>query len=216
MSTKTTLTISVILIIAGTLAGLLLWNQLPDQVASHWGANDQVNGYMPRLWGVLLMPIITIFMLALFLAIPSMDPLKANIEQFRADFNVFITLIIAFMLYIHALTLVWNIGYTNFRMSAAMLPALGLLFIFMGQLITKAKRNYFIGIRTPWTLSSDTVWDKSHQLGGKLFIAAGAISLFGAFFPDAAIFFIMIPVLFVTLFTVLYSYFLYLAEQKGK
>ena len=122
MSTKTTLTISVILIIAGTLAGLLLWNQLPDQVASHWGANDQVNGYMPRLWGVLLMPIITIFMLALFLAIPSMDPLKANIEQFRADFNVFITLIIAFMLYIHALTLVWNIGYTNFRMSAAMLP----------------------------------------------------------------------------------------------
>ncbi len=216
MSTKTTLTISVILIIAGTLAGLLLWNQLPDQVASHWGANDQVNGYMPRLWGVLLMPIITIFMLALFLAIPSMDPLKANIEQFRADFNVFITLIIAFMLYIHALTLVWNIGYTNFRMSAAMLPALGLLFIFMGQLITKAKRNYFIGIRTPWTLSSDTVWDKTHQLGGKLFIAAGAISLFGAFFPDAAIFFIMIPVLFVTLFTVLYSYFLYLAEQKGK
>ena len=86
----------------------------------------------------------------------------------------------------------------------------------MGQLITKAKRNYFIGIRTPWTLSSDTVWDKTHQLGGKLFIAAGAISLFGAFFPDAAIFFIMIPVLFVTLFTVLYSYFLYLAEQKGK
>ena len=216
MSTKTTLIISISLIIIGTLAGLLLWNQLPDQVASHWGVNDQVNGYMPKLMGVLLMPAITTFMLVLFILIPSIDPLKANIAQFLPYFNTFIALLIAFMVYVHALTLIWNIGMTGFRMSAAMLPALGLLFVFMGPLISNSKRNYFIGIRTPWTLSSDTVWEKTHRLGGKLFTAAGIFALLGAFIPDLAVFFVIIPITLVGLFTVVYSYFLYVDEQKGK
>ena len=216
MSAKTTLTISIILIIIGTLAGVLILNRLPDQVASHWGANDQVNGYMPRLLGVFMMPLVTVFMLILFLVIPNIDPLKANIAQFRETFNTFIVLMIAFMIYVHALTLIWNLGYTSFRMSAAMLPAMGLLFIFMGQLVSKAKRNFFIGIRTPWTLSSDTVWDKTHQVGGKLFVASGVLALLGAFFPDAAIFFIIVPLTFVSLFTVVYSYYVFIQEQKGK
>jgi uncharacterized membrane protein len=215
MTTKTTLIISTILILAATLAGVLLWNQLPDPVASHWNENDQVNGTMSRFWGVFLMPVIAASMLLLFLAIPSIDPLKVNIEQFRASFNTFIALIIAFMVYIHALTLIWNLGYTNFRMSAAMLPAMGLLFIFMGMMISKAKRNYFIGIRTPWTLASDRVWNETHRVGGKMFIAAGALALLGAFFPDFAIWFIMFPLIGASLFSVVYSYILYRAEPKA-
>jgi uncharacterized membrane protein len=214
MTIKTTLLIAAVLILTATLAGVLLWNQLPDPVASHWGADDQVNGYMPRVWGVFLMPLITIGMLLLFLVIPSVDPLKTNIQQFRDTFNTFIVLIIAFMVYIHALTLIWNLGYTGFRMSSAMLPAMGLLFIFMGRLITKAKRNFFIGIRTPWTLSSDRVWDETHRVGGKLFIAAGVLALLGAFFPDYAVWFIMFPVIGASLFSVVYSYVLYREEPK--
>lgn len=215
MSTRTTLILVSILIVAATLGSLLLWNQLPDPMASHWGTNDQVNGYMSKFWGVFLMPVITIAMLLLFLVIPSIDPLKANIAQFREYFNTFIALITAFMIYIHGLTLLWNLGYTNFRMSTAMLPAMGLLFIFMGVMIGKAKRNYFIGIRTPWTLSSDTVWDETHRVGGKLFIGAGILSLLGAFFPNAAVWFILVPILGTTLFTVLYSYYLFRREAKA-
>ena len=215
MSTRTTLIIVSILIVTSTLAGLLLWNQLPDPMASHWGVNDQVNGTMSKFWGVFLMPVITIAMLLLFLVIPSIDPLKANIAQFRDYFNSFIALIVAFMVYIYGLTLVWNLGYTSFRMSTAMLPALGLLFIFVGVMIGKAKRNYFIGIRTPWTLSSDKVWDETHRVGGKLFIASGALALLGAFFPDYAFWFIMVPVLGTALFTVVYSYILFQREPKA-
>jgi uncharacterized membrane protein len=215
MSTRTTLIIVSILIVASTLAGLLLWNQLPDPMASHWGTDDQVNGYMSKFWGVFLMPVITITMLLLFLVIPSIDPLKANIAKFRDYFNSFITLITAFMVYIYGLTLVWNLGYTSFRMSTAMLPAMGLLFIFVGVMIGKAKRNFFIGIRTPWTLSSDKVWDETHRVGSKLFIASGVLSLLGAFFPDYAFWFIMVPVLGTALFTVVYSYILFQREQKA-
>jgi len=215
MSTRITLIIVTILIIASTLAGLLLWNQLPDPMASHWGTNDQVNGYMSKFWGVFLMPVITIIMLLMFLVIPSIDPLKANIAQFRDYFNTFIALIVAFMVYVYGLTLVWNLGYTNFRMSTAMLPAMGLLFIFVGVMVGKAKRNFFIGIRTPWTLSSDKVWDETHRVGGKLFIASGILALLGAFFPDYAFWFIMVPILGTALFTVIYSYVVFQRESKA-
>lgn len=213
MSTRTTLLISLLLIAAAVAVGLAVYNQLPEQVASHWGVDDQVNGTMPRFWGVFLMPLISIGMLALFLLIPAIDPLKANIAQFRGFFNLFILLMVAFLVYLHGLTLAWNLGYTGFQMSSALLPALGLLFIFIGALMAKAKRNFFIGIRTPWTLSSDTVWDKTHALGSKLFILCGIIAFIGAFFGGlAAFFFLFIPLMGVTLFLLVYSYVLYRQE----
>jgi uncharacterized membrane protein len=122
MTTRLTTIIVLILIVGATIAGLLLWNQLPEQMASHWNVNDQVDGYMPKFWGVFMMPLITLGMFVLFLVVPSIDPLKANIAQFREMFNLFIVLIVAFMLYIHALTLAWSLGYTDFKMSTSMLP----------------------------------------------------------------------------------------------
>lgn len=216
MSTRTTTIIVLILIAAAAIAGLLLWNHLPEQMASHWDINDQVNGYISKFWGVFMMPLITLGMFALFLVIPSIDPLKANIAQFREAFNLFIVLIVAFMLYIHALTLTWSLGYTNFKMSTSMLPAMGLLFIFVGFMLRKAKRNFFIGIRTPWTLSSDYVWDKTHQLGAILFMASGVLAFIGGIFGGmTAFWFLFVPLIGSTLFLLVYSYVLYQRETKA-
>ncbi|MEP7133488.1 MAG: SdpI family protein [Chloroflexota bacterium] len=216
MSTRTTTIIVLILIAAAAIAGLLLWNRLPEQMASHWDINDQVNGYMSKFLGVFMMPLITLGMFVLFLVIPSIDPLKANIAQFREAFNLFIVLIVAFMLYIHALTLAWSLGYTNFKMSTSMLPAMGLLFIFVGFMLRKAKRNFFIGIRTPWTLSSDYVWDKTHQLGAILFMASGVFAFIGGLFGGmTAFWFLFVPLIGSTVFLLVYSYVLYQRETKA-
>jgi len=216
MSTKSTIITSAILITIAIAAGVLLWNQLPAQMASHWDINNQVNGYMPKFWGVFLMPLITSGMLILFLVVPGMDPLKANIAQFRESFNLFIVLIITFMLYIHGLTLAWSLGFTNFKMSTAMLPFMGVLFIAIGFILKKAKRNFFIGIRTPWTLSSDIVWDKTHQLGSVLFMASGVLAVIGGFFGGMVAFWMMfIPLIGSSLLLVIYSYVLYRAETKA-
>src|SRR5512133_3286154 len=142
MSTRTTTIVVLLLIVAATIVGVALWNRLPDPMASHWGPNDQVNGYVSKFWGVLLMPLITLGMLVLFLVIPGIDPLKANIAQFRDVFNLFIILIVTFMLYVYALSLRWNLGYSDFGMSKAMLPAMGILFFFIGYMLRKAKRNF--------------------------------------------------------------------------
>lgn len=215
MNTKTTSMIVLVLIAIAVIAGLALWNQLPDQMASHWNANDEVDGTMPRFWGVFLMPLITLGMFVLFIFIPNIDPLKANVTEFRETFNLFIVFFVAFMLYIHALTLAWSLGYNNFKMSAAMLPMIGLLFFFIGYMLKKAKRNFFIGIRTPWTLSSDTVWNKTHQLGSVLFMLSGAFAIIGGFFGGMLAFWLMfVPLMGSTLFLVVYSYILYRNEMK--
>jgi uncharacterized membrane protein len=215
MNTRTTTIIVLVLIIGATAAGLLLWNKLPDQMASHWNVNDQVDGYMSRLWGVFMMPLMTLGIFLLFLVIPAIDPLKANIAKFRKTFNLFIVLFATFMLYIHGLTLAWNLGYTGFKMSSSMLPAIGLLFILIGFILRKAKRNFFIGIRTPWTLSSESVWDKTHQLGAILFMASGVLTIIGGFFGGmAAIWFFLVPLVGSTIFLLVYSYMLYQRETN--
>lgn len=216
MTTKLTSIIVLALIAFAVIAGLSLWNQLPDQMASHWNAYDQVDGYISKFWGVFLMPLITLGMFVMFLVVPALDPLKANIAQFREAFNMFIALISAFMLYIHGLTLAWSLGYQDFKMSAAMLPFMGVLFIAIGYLLRKAKRNFFIGIRTPWTLSSDLVWNKTHQLGSVLFILSGAFAIAGGFFGGmAAIWLMFVPLIGSSLFLVIYSYVLYRSETKA-
>jgi uncharacterized membrane protein len=216
MTTKTTSIIALTMISLALLAGAALWNQLPDQMASHWNASGEVDGYMSKFWGVFLLPLITLGMFVLFMIVPNIDPLKANIAQFRETFNLFIVLIIAFMLYIYGLTLAWSLGYQDFNMSTAMLPFMGVLFIAIGFMLRKAKRNFFIGIRTPWTLSSDFVWDKTHQLGSILFMASGAFTIIGGLFGGMTAFWLMfVPLIGSSLFLVIYSYILYRDETKA-
>ena len=204
------------MIVIAIMAGVFLWNQLPEQMASHWNANDEVDGTMPKFWGVFLMPIVTLGMFALFIFIPNMDPLKANIVEFRETFNLFIVFFVTFMLYVHILTLIWSLGYNNFKMSTALLPIIGLMFIFIGYMLRKARRNFFIGIRTPWTLSSDTVWSKTHQLGSILFMLSGVFAMIGGFFGGMLAFWLMfVPLIGSTLFLVVYSYVLYRNEIKA-
>lgn len=214
MSTRATIFTTIFLIAFAVAFSVFVFDKLPEQMASHWNTANQVDGYMSRFWGAYLMPIVSIGVLVLFLIIPSIDPLKANIAQFREYFNAFITLIVAFMVYMHILTMLWNLGNDQFNMGAAMLPALGLIFVFAGIMMRQAKRNFFIGIRTPWTLSSDYVWEKTHRAGSTLFIASGILALLGAFFDDQAIWFILVPVLGSTLFLFVYSYVLYQRETN--
>jgi uncharacterized membrane protein len=136
---------------------------------------------MSKIWGVFLMPLIILGMFLLFLVIPHIDPLRANIAQFRETFNVFIVLIVAFMVYIYGLSIAWNLGYTSFKMSTSMLPAMGLLFIFIGFLFRRAKRNWFIGIHCVDTFQRQ-VWVGTHRLSSVLFMLSGVLAssaLFG-------------------------------------
>ena len=216
MNTRLSIFVVLILVLAAAAASAIVYPDLPETLASHWNEKGEVNGYMPRFWGAFLVPLILAGMAVLLFVVPLIDPLKANIARFRRYYNILIVLLVVFMVYIHALTLAWNLGWDSFDMNVALLPAMGLLFIFIGPLIRNAKRNFFIGIRTPWTLSSDRVWDETHRLGGIMFIASGLLAMGGVFFGDLAVWFILVPVLASTLFLVVYSYVLYQREAGKK
>ena len=133
---------------------ICFYGQMPEKMASHWNASGQVDDYIPKFWALFLVPLISAGLLLLFLAIPKIDPLKVNIEKFRKYYDFFIMFMIAFLFYIYLLTLFWNMGM-GFDMIQAMSPAFVALFYCCGILIANTKQNWFIGIRTPWTMSSE-------------------------------------------------------------
>ena len=178
---KSYLVIIVLILISFGL-GTYFFPQMSDKMASHWNFRGEVDDYLPKFWGLFLMPVVSLGLFLLFLLIPKIDPLKANIEKFRKYFDGFIVLIMVFLFYIYLLSIVWNLG-KRFDMSRMMIPALGILFYYCGILIENAKRNWFIGIRTPWTLSNEKVWERTHKIGGKLFKIAGLIAFLGILFP---------------------------------
>jgi len=202
------------IIFASFAVALLLYPQAPEKMASHWNAQGEVDGYMGKFWGMFLMPIVSIVLFLLFLFIPRMDPLKENLRKFRKYFDILILLIILFLAYIYGLTIFWNF-YGQFNMPQALSPAMGVLFFFIGFMLPKTKRTWFVGIRTPWTLSSDYVWEKTHRLGGKLFMASGLVAILGIVFPKEAIWFAILPVFASTIYIFFYSYFSFKKETNS-
>ena len=200
-------------ILLSFIIGIYFYPQMPEKIAAHWNTQGQVDGYMSKFWGLFLMPLLSMILFLLFIAIPKIDPLKHNIEKFRKYYDGFVVLIIVYLFYVYLLTIFWNIGI-RFSMVQPLAPAMGILFYYIGILTENAKRNWFIGIRTPWTLSSEGVWEKTHKIGGKLFKIAGIITFIGVFFESYALFFILVPIILVATYTIIYSYFEYQKERR--
>lgn len=214
MNTKLTMLLIGLIIFFSLVAGAVVYDQLPEPMASHWNINDEVDGYVSRFWGVFMLPLVMLVLSVIFFVIPLLDPLKENVAEFRGVYNLFILLMTLFLAYVWKLTIFWNLGYRFFKMRTALLPALGLLFIFVGYMLRTAKRNWFVGIRTPWTLSSDFVWAETHRLGGILFMVSGLLAILGVFFGAHALWFTILPILGSTVFLYIYSYILYRSETK--
>ncbi len=201
--------IAILVILAAFyILSLVFYPQMPETMASHWNAAGVADGFTSRCWGLFTMPFIVTGIAPLLWLVPYIDPRKSNIALFRKYYDWFVVLFLLYMLYVHVLTLLWNLDY-RFNMSQLLIPASGILFIFIGILLRNAKRNYMIGIRTPWTLANDVVWERTHLLGGRLFIAAGIISLTGIFFPEAAVWIMLAAITLASLVSLIYSWWLY-------
>jgi uncharacterized membrane protein len=205
--------VSLLVIIVSFVVAFYFYPILPNQIVSHWGANGEPNGYSGKAFGLFFLPILLLIMTGLFLLIPKIDPLKKNIETFRKYFDGFIIAIEIFLLYIYCLTIAFNLGY-KFDLLTWMMPAFAVLFYYIGVLISKAKRNYFIGIRTPWTLASDKVWEKTHKLGGTLFKLGALPFLFSIFYPVCGFVVFITYIIAISIWLCVYSYIEFQKEPK--
>lgn len=199
--------VSLFAVLVQFLIGVYFYPVMPEQMAIHWNIRGVADGYSSKVWGLFLLPFISIGLFLLFRVIPKIDPLK-NIERFGKYYWGLLILLLAFNLYVQSVVISWNLGL-KFGMFQALAPAIGMLFYYLGVVTEHAERNRFVGIRTPWTLSNEKVWNKTHQIGGKLFKICGVLAVFGIASEWLGFLLIIAPMLCVSVYLIVYSYFEY-------
>jgi len=204
---KEVLPIVLIIIIAAI--GAYAYPQLPDLVPSHWGINGEINGWMDKTFAVFFLPILIAGLYLLLSFLPLMDPLKKNIELFSHLYFWFKVAFVAFMGSLFLMTLYAGLGY-EINVGRYVMWGIAFLFFFIGLMTPQIKKNYTIGIRLPWTLHSEIVWDKTHKFGGRLFIALSVLILLASFLSGVYAFTILIGGIFLMLVILIaYSYMEY-------
>lgn len=190
------------------LLSIAFYSQLPLQMASHWDMYGNANGFMSKETSLLIVPVImTLLSISYFLIKPAKF-FKSNVKKSSIYADQFLTVLLLFFLYSHGVIIAWNLGYI-FYFIYAFVPALGLMFIYFGFIMPQIERNFFIGIRTPWTLRDDMVWEKTHILGGRLFIIMGILIIVSVFVPNYAFIIVIASAIFTVLYCFFYSYRLY-------
>lgn len=182
MTTRRANVLSLIFIGIVVALGAILYPGLPDPMPSHWNMQGEIDGYVPKLWGVWLMPSAALGLMLVMRIIPVISPKGFKIGPFVGVLNIFQVVLVGFTSLVGILVLLEAKGL-DVRLNEVILIAVGLLFIVQGNYFGKIRKNFFLGIRTPWTLASDEVWSRTHRLGGRLFVLMGLVLLVGAFFP---------------------------------
>lgn len=211
MSTKLANFISAAVIAALIAYIVYLYPSLPDPLPTHWDAAGNPNDYMSRLSGVIAFASIPCFGVFLFKLIPIISPHGFRTEEFASVINALMVGFVVFGSAIAIVALNTALG-SDVNISKVVFGCVGLLLIFMGNYMGKFRKNFFIGIRTPWTLASDEVWAKTHRLGGWCMVAAG-LAMVAAAFIEGDTSWIIFVVVGIVLIPVVYSYFAYRALE---
>ncbi len=195
-----------ILILAPTFFALYYWPQLPDKIPTHWNASGEMDDYGGK-WAAFLSPMISVGVYLLMIFIPKIDPRKKNYDLFRGAYWV-IRIALAFLLSLLGFITILAALQTKMNVGLIIMISILAIFMVMGNQFGKIRPNYFVGIRTPWTISNEEVWMKTHRLAGRLWVVASAITIPILFFiPSAMIAYVFLPYIFViAAVPIIYSY----------
>ncbi len=179
MTTKTAVVVVIVLIGTAAAASLILYPSLPERMPTHWGMNGEVNGWSGKALACSLLPTLMLISLLFILAGDWLSPAHFKVGAFRSAFNYLMVIVAALMFYIHGLALAAAL-FPNHPYGRWMVGGMFIFFAWLGNMLGKTRRNFWIGIRTPWTLASDAIWIAPHRLGARVFMVmgiAGAIAI---------------------------------------
>lgn len=195
---------------------LYFWSKLPQIVPTHWNIIGEVDGWGPKELNLFLLPVINLAVFFLMIFFPKIDPLRKNYQKFIREYTGLRALFVIFFTFLYSAIL-----YSSFNPSSGVFRfvfpvGFGLFFIYIGSIMPHFKTNWFAGIRTPWTLSSEKSWRETHKLAGKLFIVAGSIAIIGSVFFSKFVFpAFIIAIVLASIMPIIYSYSVW-KEGKGK
>jgi len=198
-----------ILIVLGFALGVYFYPSLPDRVPVHWNLKGQVNGYGSKFFGAFGLASINLGMYLLFIVLPYIDPKRKNYESFQSTYQYLKYLLILFLLGLEVTTLLIATGVVVNKPVFIQIMV-SLLFILLGNVMGRFKHNYFVGIKTPWTLANEEVWRKTHRMAAPLWVIGGIINILlavtGLNFNGIGFIIIMVTIVIVP---IVYSYIIY-------
>ena len=206
-----------IIIIALTLiSSFYFYNVFPEKVPVHWNIEGQADSWGSKEFGAFFFPVVIVFIYLLLLFMPNIDPKKDRYKDFSKVYLVFKSILIVFFCLIYFASSLFAIGY-DLPISVIVPVSIGIIFIIIGNYMSKIKINWMFGIRTPWTLSSEQVWNKTHRFGGWAFISGGLLIIFSGLGPVILKAYIFVTAIIGIVFgTIVYSYFAYSKENSLK
>jgi len=204
-----------LLALIGVVASLAVYRRLPESMAVHWDMDGNPNGWMPRAIGAFFAPVFLLVLWQLMRVLPRIDPREPNYVRFGAAYDTIVAAALLLVLATHGIVLAEALGYHV--AVARVVPALvGVLFVVIGNVMPRMRPNWWFGVRTPWTLSNDRVWARTHRLAGFTMTAAGLVMIGAALALPARF---GIPVLLAaavaaTVGPAVYSYLTWKREQQ--
>ena len=204
-------------ILVAAMAGVAgwAWQHIPAdaQLPMHWNIHGEPDRFGGKAEALLFMPALAAVITAVLCVLPYIDPRRANIEASGKFWNATGIAVMALLAYVYMFIVLAALGRA-IDIGDYLVPALSLLFIVIGNYISKTRSNFFAGVRTPWTLSSDYSWNKTHRLASRLFVASGLVSL-GFWFivsTKVAIVVLFVALLGSAILSVVASYFYWRAD----
>ncbi len=157
-----------------------LYTCLPQRVPTHWNWEGKVDGWGDKSWATFLMPATMTGMLVLFVFLPALSPRQFEVDSFRSTYLYIMVLTTGLFAYMNAIILLqtWQEvrgGPKYLEIGRALIAGIFLFIALLGNVMGKVRRNFYIGIRVPWTLASERVWDDTHRLAAWVMVAAGSI-----------------------------------------
>jgi uncharacterized membrane protein len=197
------------------LVTVAVYDRLPERMPTHWNMRGEVDGWSSRPFGAFGIPVLTIALWGFLRILPKIDPRRANYDKFRSTYDILIASVIGFMSVLHLGALAFALGLP-IAFDRVVFVSIALLHLLLGNFLPRARPNWFVGIRTPWTLSNDRVWERTHRVGGYAFTLGGAVMLVTAVFAKQYSLWILLAVaMAVTTFVLVYSYVVWRQEGGG-
>lgn len=196
--------------------GLSAWasGDVPDPMVTHWSAAGQADDTLPREVALAGGPALAAAVGLLLFGMARLDPLRENIRAFRAWYDGAAVLVVAFVVYAHAVVVAWNLGW-SLDVRRALAPALAAMLAFSGLAARRAERNWVVGFRTPWTMSDERVWRWTHDRGGLLLVVSAGFALLGVVWPDLLGWLVGVPLALTAVFATVGSLWRYRRLEAG-
>jgi uncharacterized membrane protein len=208
--------VSLLLIVAMFILATAVWNSMPDSIPVHFGLDGQPDRYGGKFEGLLSMPLTASGLYLLFFFLPRIDPRGERYSRFTGAYTVIRTAVIALLSSVQVVIILQAKGVAV-DVSTIVTLSMGLLFVVLGNYMGKIRPNWFVGIRTPWTLSSEESWNKTHRLGGKLFVILGLLIAASSLLQKPWVLLAGVGLLLVcTVILSIYSYLIWKADPSAR